>query len=64
MRFLANFGCNIIFMRSVNFCHQQDSKSSFKGSIGHMTSKCKRPIANKPEKNLGTSTGFKPMASE
>ena len=31
MRFLSNFGCKIIFMCSVNFCHQQDSNSSFKG---------------------------------
>ena len=41
MRFLSNFSsgcCMIIFMCSVNFWHQQDSNSSFKGSIGHMTS--------------------------
>ena len=38
MRFLSNFECKIIFMRSVNFWHQQDSNSLFKGSIGHMTS--------------------------
>ena len=38
MRFLSNFGCKIIFLRSVNFCHQQDSKSLFKGSTGHVTS--------------------------
>ena len=31
MRFLSNFGC------SVNFWHQQDSKSLFKGSIDHVT---------------------------
>ena len=30
MRFLSNFGCKIIFMRSVNFCYQQDSNSLFK----------------------------------
>ena len=41
MRFLSNFGCKIIFMCSVNFWHQQDSNSLFKGSIGHMTSWCK-----------------------
>ena len=35
MRFLSNFGCKIIFMYSVNFCHQQDSNSLFKGSIGY-----------------------------
>ena len=29
MRFLSYFGCKIIFKRSVNFCHQQDSKSLF-----------------------------------
>ena len=38
MRFLANFGCKIIFVLSVDFWHQQDSNSLFKGSIGHMTS--------------------------
>ena len=37
MRFLSNFGCQIIFMRYVNFFHQQDSKSLFKGGIGHVT---------------------------
>ena len=44
MRFLSNFGCKIIFMCSVNFWHQQDSNSSFKGSIGHVTSQCNWPI--------------------
>ena len=38
MRFPSNFGCKIIFMCSVNFLHQQDSNSLFKGSIGHVTS--------------------------
>ena len=38
MRFLSNFGCKIVFMRYVNFCHQQDSKSLFKGSLGHVSS--------------------------
>ena len=38
MRFLSNFGCNIIFMCFVNFWHQQDSNSLFKKSIGHVTS--------------------------
>ena len=38
MRFLSNFGCKIIFMCSVNFWHQQDSNSLFKGSIGCVTS--------------------------
>ena len=33
MRFLSNFGCEIIFMCFVNFWHQQDSNSLFKGSI-------------------------------
>ena len=33
MRFLSNFGFKIIFMCSVNFWHQQDSNSLFKGSI-------------------------------
>ena len=37
MRFLSNFGCKIIFMCSVNFWHQQDYISLFKGSIGHVT---------------------------
>ena len=37
MRFLSNFGCKIMFMCSVNFCHQQDSNSLFNGSIGHVT---------------------------
>ena len=45
MRFLSNFGCKIIFMCSVNFWHQQDSNSLFKGSIGHVASQCKWPIA-------------------
>ena len=31
-------------MCSVNFWHQQDYNSLFKGSIGHVTSWCKRPI--------------------
>ena len=44
MRFLSNFGCNIIFMCSVHFWHQQDSNSLFKGSIGHVTSQGKWPI--------------------
>ena len=44
MRFLSNFGCKIIFMCSVNFWHQQDSNSLFKGSISHVTSQCKWPI--------------------
>ena len=44
MRFLSNFGCKLIFMCSVNFWHQQDSNSLFKGSIGHVTSQCKWPI--------------------
>ena len=38
MRLLSNFGCKIIFMGSVNFWHQQDSNSLFKGSISHVTS--------------------------
>ena len=38
MRFLSNFGCEIIFMCSVNFWHRQDSNSLFKGGIGHVTS--------------------------
>ena len=38
MSFLSNFGCKIIFMCTVNFWHQQDSSSLFKGSIGHVTS--------------------------
>ena len=37
MRFLSNFGCKTIFVCPVNFCHQQDSKSLFKGNIGHVT---------------------------
>ena len=35
-RFLSNFGCKIIFMCFVNFWHQQDSNSFFKGNIGHV----------------------------
>ena len=31
-------------MCSVNFWHQQNSNSLFKGSIGHVTSQCKWPI--------------------
>jgi len=37
MRFLSNFGCKITFMCSVNFWHQQEYNSLFKGSIGHVT---------------------------
>ena len=44
MSLLSNFGSKIIFMCSVNFWHQQDSHSLFKGSIGHVTSKGKWPI--------------------
>ena len=47
MRYLSNFGCKTIFMRSVNFWHQQDSNSLFKGRIGHVTCQCKRPIVVK-----------------
>ena len=36
--FPLKFPLKIIFMHSVNFWHQQDSNSLFKGSIGHMTS--------------------------
>ena len=38
MRLISNFWCKIIFMSSVIFWHQQDSKSLFKESIGHVTS--------------------------
>jgi len=38
MRFLSNFGSKITFMCAVNFCHQQEYNSLFKGSIGHVTS--------------------------
>ena len=38
MRFLSNFGSKITFMCSVNFWHQQECNSLFKGSIGHVTS--------------------------
>ena len=34
IHFLWNSGCRIIFVCSVNFWHQQDSNSLFKGSIG------------------------------
>ena len=33
MRFLSDLGCEIILMRSINFCHEQDSKSLFKGFL-------------------------------
>ena len=33
MPFFSNFGCKIIFICSVNFWHQQDINSLFKGSI-------------------------------
>ena len=46
MHFLSNFGCKIIFMRSVNSWHQQDSNSLFKGSIGDMGSQSKWPIGH------------------
>jgi len=38
MRFLSNFGSKITFICSINFWRQQEYKSLFKGSIGHMTS--------------------------
>ena len=38
IRFLSNFACKILFMCYINFWHQQDSNSFFKGSIGHVTS--------------------------
>ena len=44
MRFLSNFRCKIIFMCSVNFWHQQDSNSLFKGNFGHVISWYKWPI--------------------
>ena len=52
MRFLSNFGCKISFVCSNNFWHQQDPNSLFKGSIGHVTSYSKWPIAQF-ESNLG-----------
>ena len=45
MRFLSNFACKILFMCYINFWHQQDSNSLFKGSMVHVTSWCKWPIA-------------------
>ena len=57
MRFLSNFGWKIIFMHSVNIWHQQDSNSLFKGSIGHVTCQCKRPIV--PEGNMPGKTARK-----
>ena len=42
--FPLKFGYKIIFVCFVNFWHQQDSISLFKGSIGHVTSQCKSPI--------------------
>ena len=45
MRFLSNFGCKIVFMCSVNFCHQQDYNSLFKGGIGHLTILVQEAIA-------------------
>ena len=44
MRFLSSFGCEIIFMCSVNFWHQPDSNLLFKESMGHVTSQWKWPI--------------------
>ena len=44
MPFFSHFGCKLIFMPSVNFWHQHDSNSLFKGSIGHVISSCKWPI--------------------
>jgi len=38
MHFLSNFGCKITVMCTVNFWHQQEYNSLFKGSIGHVTS--------------------------
>ena len=42
--FLSNFGCKIIVVCTVNFWHQQDYNSLFKGSIGQVSSSCKWPI--------------------
>ena len=52
MRFLSNFGCKIIFMRSFNFWHRQDSNSSFKGSIGHVTSQMAYSVLKNRKKKL------------
>ena len=51
MRFLSNFGCKIIFMRSVNFWHRQDSNLLFKGSIGHVTSEVAYSVLKNIKKN-------------
>ena len=51
MRFLSNFGCKIIFMRSVNFWHRQDSNLLFKGSIGHVTSQVAYSVLKNIKKN-------------
>ena len=51
MRFLSNFGCKIIFMRSVNFRHRQDSNLLFKGSIGHVTSQVTYSVLKNRKKN-------------
>ena len=52
MRFLSNFGCKIIFMRSVNFWHRQDSNLLFKGSIGHVTSQVAYSVLKNRKKKL------------
>ena len=51
MRFLSTFGCKIIFMRSVNFWHRQDSNLLFKGSIGHVTSQVAYSVWKNRKKN-------------
>ena len=51
MRFLSTFECKIIFMRSVNFWHRQDSNLLFKGSIGHLTSQVAYSVLKNRKKN-------------
>ena len=47
-------------MCSVDFWHQQDYNSLFKGSIGHVTSQCKRPITRiSPLKKSGIYRGLR-----
>ena len=43
----------------VNFWHQQDSNSLFKGSIDHVTSSCKWPISRRLYGEGHTNVGVK-----
>ena len=55
MRFLSNFGCRIIFMRSVNFWHQQDSNSLFKEALVTWPLSASGLFSFEKQKKIGSS---------